>query len=107
MGGDRGGGKKGGKREKEGVKKPPLPQSGLLRGTRLGSLKKSFPREEKFHSSLVPGRPDLAGRNPTGSTGTGLCPCSGSSSRLPSLWGQYLLPSLSGQLREVSSPPAM
>jgi hypothetical protein len=84
MGGDLGGGKKEGKRGIKGDKKPPPPQSGLLRGTRLGSFKKSFPRGEKFHSSLVPGRPDSkSGRNPTGSAGTGLCPCSGPSSRLP------------------------
>jgi len=108
LGGDRGGGKKGGKRGKEGVKNTPRPQSGLLRGTRLGSSQKNSPGEEKFHSSLGLGGqiPSLAA-TPTGSTG--ICvPVLDPVNDCPPCEDSILLPSFSGQLREADAlPPAM
>ena len=62
--------KKGGKGGEKGVKKPPLPQSGLLRGTRLGSSKSSQGRSESVLLLPCAWAASLLAATPTGSTGT-------------------------------------
>jgi len=94
--------KKGRERGKREGKNHPCPSLVSFGGPGWGA-QKSFPREENFHSSLVPGRPDLAsGRNPHWIHRRQDCVfVVGPVFDCPLCEDSDLLPSLSGQLREV------